>query len=58
MSKIKEIIVEPALIYVGSNLKIKIKVKDDYSFKKSLITESGLTIVTEDKNTIRTEWGE
>ena len=58
MSKIKEIIVEPALIYVGSNLKIKIKVKDDYSFKKSLITESGLMIVTENENTIRTEWGE
>jgi hypothetical protein len=42
----------------GSNLKIKIKVEDDYSFKKSLITESGLTIVTENKKTIRTEWGE
>ena len=58
MSKIKEIIVEPALIYVGSNLRIKVKVKDDYTFKKSLVTESGLTLVTENRDIIRTEWGE
>lgn len=42
----------------GSNLRIKVKAIDDYSFKKSMVTESGLMVVTEDKNTIRTEWGE
>lgn len=58
MSKIIEKIVEPSKIYVGSTFKLRVKVSDDYTFKKSLITESGLIIVTENKNKIRTEWGE
>lgn len=58
MSKIIEKIVEPSKIYVGSTFKLRVKVSDDYSFKKSLITESGLIIITENKDKIRTEWGE
>lgn len=57
MSKIKEVIIEPERICVGSNFKLKVKVIDDYSIKQTLITENGLAIVNEDKNTIRTEWG-
>lgn len=58
MSNIKEIIVEPNKIYVGSTFRLKIKVKDDFLFKKSLMTENGLIILTENKENIRTEWGE
>lgn len=58
MQKIREIIIEPAKVYVDSTFKIKIKVDDDYMFKKSLVTESGIIIVTENKNNIRTEWGD
>lgn len=58
MQKIREIIIEPTKVYVDSTFKIKIKVDDDYMFKKSLVTESGIIIVTENKNNIRTEWGD
>ncbi|WP_405317630.1 hypothetical protein [Faecalibacillus faecis] len=58
MPRITEKIVEPSKIYVGSTFKLRVKVSDDYSFKKSLITESGLIIITENKDKIRTEWGE
>ena len=58
MATIREVIIEPERICVGSNFKLKVKVIDDYSFKQSLIKENGLAIVNEDKNTIRSEWGE
>lgn len=55
--QIKEIIVEPSKILVGSTFKLKVKVEDEYFYKKHLATESGLAILTEDGKRIRTEWG-
>lgn len=57
MSKIKEILVEPNKIYVGSTFKIKVKVEDDYFYKKRLISEDNLILTTENGEQIRTEWG-
>lgn len=58
MASIIEKIVEPARIEVGSIFKIKVKVEDVLSSKKIFITEDAITIITEDDNTIRTEWGD
>lgn len=57
MSKIQEILVEPSKIYVGSTFKIKVKVEDDYFYKKRLISEDNLILITENEEPIRTEWG-
>ena len=58
MSRIVETIIEPSKIYTGSIFKIKIKVEGNYAYKHSFITESGLNIITENNDIIRTEWGE
>lgn len=55
--QIQEIIVEPEKIYTGSTFRLKVKVQDDYFYKKRLITEDGKAIVTEDSKKLRTEWG-
>ena len=41
----------------GSVLKLKVKVEDEYFYKKNLTTEDGFTLVTEDGSKLRTEWG-
>lgn len=56
MSKIKEIILEPALIYVGSNIKLKIKVEDDSILYRQIISEDNQFLAAEDGNQIITEW--
>ncbi len=58
MSRITEMIIEPSAVYVGGSFKLKIRVHDDYIYKKTLVTESGLKLVTEDNKKIRTDWGE
>ncbi len=57
MPQIIEKIVEPSRIEVGSTFKIKIKVKDILTSKKVFETENEITLITEDGNLIRTEWG-
>lgn len=58
MAQIVEKIIEPGRIEVGSMFKIKIKVQDVLSSKKIFITEDEIKIITENDNTIRTEWGD
>lgn len=58
MLRVLEKIVEPSIIYTGSTFKLKVKVDDYYLEKRKLITEAGMTILTEDGKEIRTEWGE
>ena len=57
MSKIQEILVEPSKIYTGSAFKIKVKVEDDYFYRKQLVSEDNFILVTENGESIRTEWG-
>lgn len=57
MSKIVEMLTEPAQIYVGSVFKLKIKVDDEFQKMKCLTTENGIIICTEDNKILRTEWG-
>lgn len=57
MSKITQILLEPNKIYVGSNFKIKVKVEDDYFYRKKIVSEDNLILVTENGEQIRTEWG-
>lgn len=42
----------------GSIFRLKIKVQDEYSYKRRLISEDGKFLVTEDGKYNRTEWGE
>ena len=56
-TKIIEKIVEPSKVYVGSTFKLKIKVYDEY-FRRNIVAENGLIILTENGKTIRTEWGD
>lgn len=57
MPEIIEKIVEPSRIEVGSIFKIKVKVKDILTSKKVFETENEITLITEDRKLIRTEWG-
>ena len=57
MSKIQEIIVEPGKIEVCSTFKLKVRVIDDHINKQKIISENRKSIVTEDGENIRTEWG-
>ena len=57
MSKIKEVIVEPNKIEVGSIFKLKVRVIDSYLIKQIIVSESKNVISTEDGKTIKTEWG-
>lgn len=57
MSKIVEKIVEPSKVFVGSTFKLKIKIEDDFFYRKKLTTEDSFVLVTEDNKTLRTEWG-
>ena len=57
MSKIKEVIVEPNKIEVGSIFKLKVGVIDNYLIKQIIVSESKNVISTEDGKTIKTEWG-
>lgn len=41
----------------GSTFKLKLKVQDDYFYKKNLVTENEMTLITEDNKKIITEWG-
>lgn len=41
----------------GSTFKLKVKIEDDYFYKKQLVAEDGKRILTEDGKQIRTEWG-
>lgn len=41
----------------GSTFKLKIKVQDDYFYKKDLATENGMNLITEDGKKMKTEWG-
>ncbi len=58
MQKIQEIILEPNRIEVGTVFKLKVRVIDEYRYRKVLITENNKKIITEDNKEIRTEWGE
>lgn len=58
MVKITEFIVEPSKIFTGSTFKLKIKIKDDSTYKSILATEDGRRIATEDNRTIVAEWRE
>lgn len=58
MARITEKIVEPSRIEVGSVFKIKIKVDDVLANKRNFVTENLRKIITEDGNSIRTEWGD
>ena len=58
MSKIQEIIVEPAKVETGSRFKLKVRAIDSYIKKKRIISEDNKTIITENGEKIRTEWGE
>ena len=57
MNKITEVIVEPSQVYVGSTFLVKVRVKDALTTKKSLVTEKGKLIITENSNPLRSEWG-
>lgn len=57
MIKIIDKVVEPSRIETGSFFKLKIKIEDDDLYKKTLITENGLKVITESNDIIRTEWG-
>lgn len=57
MIQIREITIEPNKTYVGEVFKVKIKVQDDYKYKKRLITEDSKPIITETAVKIRTDWG-
>ena len=52
-NKIKEVIVEPSKMYVGSTFRLKIKVQFTPSY--ALITQNENNIITEDENQIITE---
>lgn len=41
----------------GSTFKLKVKVQEDYFYKKRLVTENGQYLITEDGKYLRTEWG-
>lgn len=58
MLRVLEKIVEPSIIYTGSTFKLKVKVDDYYLEKRKLITETGITLITENNEEIKTEWGE
>ena len=58
MARIVEEIIEPAKIEAGSIFKIKVRVEDVLTSKKIIVTEDFAKIITEDGNTIRTEWGD
>lgn len=57
MNKITEVIVEPSQVYVGSTFLVKVRVKDALTTKKLLVTEKGKSIITENSNPLRSEWG-
>ena len=52
-NKIKEVIVEPSKMYVGSTFRLKIKVQFTPSY--ALITQNENNIITEDENQIITQ---
>ncbi len=54
---IREITIEPNRVYVGENFKIKVRVQDDYKYKKRLIAENGKSLIIEANKKLRTEWG-
>ena len=58
MSRILELTIQPNLVYTNQQFLVKVKVQDDFKIKENLITESGDTLITEDSNILRTEWGE
>ena len=58
MANIIETRVEPSVIYTGSIFKLKVKVEDYYFYKRKLATETGMIIITENNDEIKTEWGE
>lgn len=58
MSRILELTIQPNLVYTNQQFLVKVKVQDDYEVKQKIITESGNTLITEDSNILRTEWGE
>lgn len=41
----------------GSTFKLKIKIQDDFFYRKRLAGEDNLILVTEDGKQLRTEWG-
>lgn len=58
MAVIKKILVEPSNeLTVNQEFIVKILVEDEFLIKKTIITENEITIITEDGNPIRTEYG-
>lgn len=58
MIRILDLVVEPSKVYVNQAFKIKVKVQDDYTSKKMIISENNHQIISETGDYLRTEWGE
>lgn len=58
MARITSILIEPSNeLKVNQGFLVKIQVDDEYLIAKNLITEDSISIITEDGNLIRTEYG-